>query len=122
MSASAPVADNRCMELAATQSTLGWIVGGSLAFSVGAAFMKAAHGFTRPLPSLVVALTFVVGSVLLTRAVMHESLGTALVLGLGIEAVTGLVIGVAMHGERFSPAQIAGALLVVAGVAVLRLT
>ncbi|MGB8859380.1 MAG: SMR family transporter [Ilumatobacteraceae bacterium] len=109
------------MELAATQSTLGWIIGGSLAFSVGAAFMKAAHGFTRPLPSFVVAMAFLLGAVLVTRAVMTESLSTALVVGLGIEAVASLFIGLAMHGERLSPAQVAGALLVVAGVAVLRL-
>lgn len=115
------VADNRCMDVAATPHTLGWIIGGSLAFSVGAAFMKAAQGFTRPAPSIVVAVAFVVGSMLVTRAVMTESLSTALVVGLGIEAVASVLIGLLMHGERLNPAQCVGALLIVAGVAVLRL-
>ena len=114
-------ADNRVMEVAATQNTLGWIIGGSLAFSVGAAFMKAAQGFTRPMPSIVVAVAFLVGSMLVTRAVMTESLSTALVVGLGIEAVASVLIGLLMHGERLSAAQCLGALLIVAGVAVLRL-
>ena len=121
MARSRPCAHNRVMEVAATQNTLGWIIGGSLAFSVGAGFMKAAQGFTRPGPSIVVALAFLLGSMLVTRAVMTESLSTALVVGLGIEAVASVLIGLLMHGERLSAAQCLGALLIVAGVAVLRL-
>jgi multidrug transporter EmrE-like cation transporter len=109
------------MEIAATQNTLGWIIGGSLLFSVGAGFMKASAGFTRPMPSVVVAVAFLMGSVMVTRAVMTESMSTAIIVGLGIEAVASLMIGMILHGERVSPAHGFGMALIVGGVGVLRL-
>lgn len=108
------------MEIA-SPGTLGWIVGGSLLFSVGAGFMKAAHGFTRPLPSIVVALAFLVGSVLLSRAVMSESMSTAIIIGLGVEAVGSLLIGAVLLGERLGLMHTVGIGLILGGVAVLRL-
>jgi quaternary ammonium compound-resistance protein SugE len=109
------------MEIAATQNTLGWIVGGSLFFSIGAGFMKAAVGFTRPVPSAAVAVAFLIGSVMVSRAVMTESMSTAIIVGLGIEAVASVMIGMMLHGERVSPAHGFGMLLIVGGVGVLRL-
>jgi multidrug transporter EmrE-like cation transporter len=111
----------RTMEIAAPQNTLGWIIGGSLLFSIGAGFMKASMGFTRPLPSVVVAVAFLFGSVMVTRAVMTESMSTALVVGLGIEAVASVMIGMVLHGERVSPVHGMGMALIVGGVGVLRL-
>lgn len=108
------------MELAA-HGTLGWIIGGSLSFSVGAGFMKSAHGFTRLWPSVIVALAFLIGSILVSRAVMTESMSTAVIIGLGIEAVGSLLIGALLLGERLSMAHTLGIVLIVGGVATLRL-
>jgi small multidrug resistance pump len=109
------------MEVAAAQSTMGWIIGGSLAFSVGAAFMKSAQGFTRIVPSTVVAVMFLIGAIFVTRAVMTESLSTAIIVGLGIEAVLSLLIGLVLFREQITLVQSAGMGLIIVGVGMLRL-
>jgi len=97
-----------------------FVMGGSAMFCVGGAFMKASHGFTQPLPSAAVALSFVVGAVCLSMAVRGQLLSTTLILGLGLEAVGAVAFGVVALGERLSAVQAAGVALVVAGVALLR--
>jgi len=120
MDRGATIDHTEVMETAAN-STLGWIIGGSLSFSVGAGFMKAAHGFTRPIPSVVVAVAFLLGSILVSRAVMTESMSTAVIIGLGIEAVGSLLIGAVLLGERIGMAHTLGIGLIIGGVAMLRL-
>jgi multidrug transporter EmrE-like cation transporter len=100
--------------------TLLLIAGGSVSFSIGAAFMKASHGFSRPLPSAVVAALFLAGAVLLSRAVMVDSMSSAIVIGLGIEAVVTVLIGVVVLGDSVRAAHLLGMMLIVAGVGVLR--
>ena len=93
-----------------------FVLAGSVMFCVGGAFMKASHGFTHLGPSLVV-----VGSVFLCRAVSGQMLSTTLIVGLGIEAVGAVVIGVLVLGERLNSSQAGGIALVISGVALLRL-
>lgn len=109
--------------LSAPQSTgtLLLIAGGSVSFSIGAAFMKASHGFSRPLPSAAVAALFLAGAILLSRAVMADSMASAVVIGLGIEAVVTVLIGVFVLGDSVRVVHILGMALIVAGVGVLRL-
>lgn len=94
---------------------------GSALFCLGGAFMKASHGFTEPLPSIVVALSFMVGAVCLSRAVSDQMLSTTLIIGLGLEALGAVALGVLVLGERLSLPQTGGVALVISGVALLRL-
>ncbi len=99
---------------------MGLIIGGSVAFSIGAAFMGASQGFTRLTPSLLVAVSFILGAGLLARAVQKTPMSTTVVVGLGIEALLTVLVGVFVLGDRFTPLQGVGMLLVVCGVALVR--
>ncbi len=104
-----------------THNHLVLLVSGSLAFGVGAGFMKPAHGFTRLAPSVVVAACFLLGAVLISRAVMTDSLAASILIGLGLEAVAALLIGVLFFRETLTLQQGLGAAVIVAGVAITRL-
>jgi multidrug transporter EmrE-like cation transporter len=96
------------------------IIIGSLAFSVGGAFMGHSAGFTRLWPSVIVAACFVIGSGFLARAVHRGGLSTTYVLGLGFEAVISVAIGLVLFGERLSGAQITGIAIILVGLATLK--
>jgi multidrug transporter EmrE-like cation transporter len=93
----------------------------SVAFGVGGAFMKASNGFTRLWPSTAVILLFAFGAVLLAQAVRADGLSTAYVVGLGIEAVVSIGLGLWLFGEHLTPGRVAGVVLITAGVAVIRI-
>jgi multidrug transporter EmrE-like cation transporter len=99
---------------------MGLIIGGSVAFSIGGAFMQASRGFTRLTPSLIVAVSFIIGSALIARAVHHANLSTTIVIGLGIEALLTVGFGIMVLGDKVSLRQAAGVLLVVGGVCLVR--
>lgn len=92
------------------------IIIGSLAFSIGGAFMGVSDGFTRFWPSAAIAVCFVVGAVFLARAVNRGGLSTTFVVGLGIEAVLSVGIGLAILGERLTAAQTAGIAIILVGL------
>ncbi len=100
---------------------MGLIIGGSLAFSIGTAFMKASQGFTRLIPTMIVALSFVLGSAFLAKAVTGTNVSTTVVVGLGIEAVITITIGTFLMGDRLSLGQMLGVLLVIGGAMLIRL-
>jgi quaternary ammonium compound-resistance protein SugE len=93
------------------------ILGGSFAFSIGAAFMKSSQGFTRLLPTVIVFLSFLLGAALLTRAVNTNNMSTTVIVGLGFEALITVTIGIFLLGDRLTIRQGAGMLLVLAGTA-----
>jgi small multidrug resistance pump len=96
------------------------IIIGSLAFSVGGAFMGLSDGFTRLWPSVVVAMCFVIGAGFLARAVHRGGLSTTYVLGIGIEAVISVAIGLTILGERLTVAQTAGIAIILVGLATVK--
>ncbi len=96
------------------------IIVGSLAFSVGGAFMRQSDGFTKFWPSVLIAASFVVGSAFLARAVNRGGLSTTYVVGLGIEAVISVGIGIALLGERLTGPQTAGIAIIVLGLVTLK--
>lgn len=96
------------------------VVLASVTFATGGLMMKAAEGFTRPLPSLGVVASFVIGSFLLSRAVQAEGLTVPYIVGLGIESVATAVFGVWLLGERPSAIQALGLVLVVLGLVAVR--
>jgi multidrug transporter EmrE-like cation transporter len=99
---------------------MGMIICGSLAFSVGGAFMKASNGLTTFTPTLVVLLSFVLGASLLTRAVTQANMSTTVIVGLGFEAVLTVLIGFLFLGDRVSIGQALGMMLVLSGVALVK--
>ncbi|MBA3289810.1 MAG: QacE family quaternary ammonium compound efflux SMR transporter [Acidimicrobiia bacterium] len=96
------------------------VLGASIAFAVGGAFMKSADGFTRLWPSVAVVVLFIVGAVLLAQAVRVQGLSTAYAVGLGLEAVVSVALGRWLFGEQLSVSQLAGVGLILAGVAGVR--
>lgn len=100
--------------------TVGLVVAASVAFGCGGAFMKSADGLSRPWPSAAVVASFLVGAVLLARAVRTEGLAVAYTMGLGVEAVVTLVLARYVFGEHLSVNQLAGIGFIIAGVAGVR--
>jgi quaternary ammonium compound-resistance protein SugE len=96
------------------------IVGASVAFSVGGALLKPSAGFTRLTPTLAASVCFLIGAGLMARALMSTMMSTAVVLGLGVEAVATVGFGLVVLGERLSVVQASGIALVIFGVALLR--
>jgi multidrug transporter EmrE-like cation transporter len=96
------------------------IIIGSLAFSIGGAFMRESDGFTKFWPSVLIAACFVTGAVFLARAVNRGGLSTTFVVGLGIEAVISVGIGLALLGERLTGAQTAGIAIILLGLVTLK--
>jgi len=96
------------------------IIIGSVAFSIGGAFMRMSDGFTRLWPSLIVATCFVVGAGFLAKAVNRGGLSTTYVVGLGLEALISVGIGLAVLGERLTLAQTAGVAIILVGLAPLK--
>lgn len=96
------------------------IIIGSLAFSIGGAFMRQSDGFTRLWPSVVIAACFVTGAAFLARAVNRGGLSTTFVIGLGIEAVISVGIGLALLGEHLTAPQMAGIAIILVGLVTLK--
>lgn len=96
------------------------IIIGSLAFSIGGAFMGISDGFTKFWPSVVIAACFVVGAGFLAKAVNRGGLSTTFVIGLGIEAVLSVGIGLALLGERLTTAQTAGIAIILVGLVTMK--
>lgn len=99
---------------------MGLILGGSVAFSIGAAFMKPSEGMTRLVPTLVVVASFVIGAVFLARAASKATTTSTVIAGLGLEAGLTLAIGSLLLGDRISVRQAIGLVLVLGGVALVR--
>jgi small multidrug resistance pump len=102
-------------------SGLGTVAAASLAFALGGTLMKPSHGFSRPWPSLAVAILFVVGAALLARAIRTDQLATTYAVGLGLEAVLTVGLGLVVYREHLSAPSACGVLLIATGVAVVRL-
>lgn len=92
----------------------------SVAFAAGGALMKWSAGFSRFLPSAAIAVLFLLGAAAMARAVTTDGMTTTFIVGLGIEAVASVAMGVTVLGERLGPAEWGGIGLIVAGVGMLR--
>jgi len=97
------------------------VLAASVVFAVGGLFMTMAAGFTRVWPSVAVVVLFGIGSYLLARAVQTGGLSAAYTVGLGIEALLSMGLGIYIFGERPSLAKTLGMGLILVGVAGVRL-
>lgn len=84
--------------------------------------MKQSDGFTRPLPTIVMAVAMVLSFGLLAWSMKVLPLGTAYTIWTGIGAVGAFIIGVAYFGEALSLARIMAAVLIVSGLIMMKLS
>lgn len=89
---------------------IGWAVG-----------LKFTDGFTRPIPSLLTAVSLVISMVLLGWAVKTLPLGTAYAVWTGVGAVGTAIVGVLVFKEPATAARLACFGLIVAGILGLKL-
>jgi len=89
---------------------------------VWAYFMKLSDGFSRPLYTLLTFAFMFVSFWLLSVAMKTLPLGTAYAMWTGIGAVGAFLVGLVMMGESASPLRILAAVLIVAGLALMKFT
>lgn len=83
--------------------------------------MKQSEGFTRLWPSLVTLAAMAVSFGLLSWSMRSLPLGTAYTVWTGIGAIGAFVVGIIVLGEAASPMRITAALLIVAGLVLMKL-
>lgn len=84
--------------------------------------MKRSEGFSLPVPT-VATLVLMVGSfALLCFAMRTLPLGTAYTIWTGIGAVGAFLVGITVLGEAATPARLLAALLIVAGLVLMKLS
>lgn len=88
---------------------------------VWASAMKQSHGFTRLWPSVVTISGMLVSFGLLSWSMKSLPLGTAYTVWTGIGAVGAFAIGILVLGESASPMRLIAALLIVSGLALMKL-
>lgn len=88
---------------------------------IGTSALKAAAGFTRPLPSLVVVIGYGTAFYFLSLALKSIPVGVAYAIwsGVGVALIT--LIGWLVFKQRLDTAALAGIALIVAGVVVIQL-
>ncbi len=80
--------------------------------------MKQSHGFTRLAPTLLMIGSFG----LLSVSMRTLPLGTAYTIWTGIGAMGAFVLGIALLGEAVSVPRVAAAVLLVAGLVLLKVS
>ncbi|MEW2619773.1 multidrug efflux SMR transporter [Streptomyces sp. NPDC048106] len=95
---------------------------GAIAAEVAATTaMKYSHGFSRPWPTLVTALGYLVSFLLLARTLRTVQIGTAYAIWSGVGTAAIAVLGLLLFGEGLGAVKVAGILLIIGGVVVLNL-
>mgnify|MGYP001263404545 FL=1 len=92
------------------------------AFEIGwAVGLKWTDGFTRPLPTILTALSMIVSLGLLGLALRDLPLGTAYAVWTGVGTVGTAILGIWLFGDAATPARLLCIGLIVAGIAGLKL-
>jgi quaternary ammonium compound-resistance protein SugE len=89
---------------------------------VWAFFMKQSDGFTRITPTTIMIVAMVTSVWLLSISMRTLPLGTAYMVWTGIGAVGAFAVGIALLGEQVSPMRIVAALLILSGIALMKLS
>jgi quaternary ammonium compound-resistance protein SugE len=83
--------------------------------------LKYSDGFTKPLPTAAAIIGAIASFWLLSLAMKDLPVGTAYAVWVGIGMVGTAVLAVVLLGEPVNALRIAGILLIVAGIAALKL-
>ncbi|WP_125255730.1 DMT family transporter [Brevundimonas fluminis] len=89
---------------------------------VWAYLMKRSEGFTQLWPSIGTLAFMGLSFGLLSLSMKSLPLGTAYMVWTGIGAVGAFVVGVAVLNESVGPMRVAAALLIVAGIVLMKLS
>ena len=84
--------------------------------------MKESAGFTRLWPTVVTLCAMVLSFGLLSWSMRVLPLGTAYTVWTGIGAIGAFIVGILMLGEAANPMRIFAAFLIVAGLALMKLS
>lgn len=84
--------------------------------------MKQSHGFTKLIPSIVTIVGMIISFLLLAASMRTLPLGTAYTVWTGIGAVGAFVMGIAFLGESLSFVRVCAAILIVAGLLLMKLS
>ena len=84
--------------------------------------LKYTEGFTRPVPVAITAVAMVISLYLLALSMKAIPIGTAYAVWTGIGAAGAAIAGLVLFGESASALRLACIVLIVAGVAGLKLT
>lgn len=83
--------------------------------------MKESQGFTRIMPTAIMATAMVGSFGLLALAMRELPLGTAYMIWTGIGAIGAFAVGVVLLGEAMTVQRVVAALLIVAGMVTMKL-
>jgi quaternary ammonium compound-resistance protein SugE len=84
--------------------------------------IKPTAGFTRPLPTLTCFFLAAVAVYLLSLAMKGLPVGTAYAVFTGIGAIGAITLGITVHKDPVSVGRVAALALIIAGVALARVT
>ncbi len=84
--------------------------------------MKQSDGFSRPLPTTIMALAMIGSFGLLALSLKTLPLGTAYTVWTGIGAIGAFLVGIAFLGEAITPLRLAAAILIVSGLLLMKLS
>ncbi|MFB7596992.1 DMT family transporter [Streptomyces sp. NPDC056160] len=98
-----------------------FLAGAIAAEVAGTTAMKYSEGFSRPVPSVLTALGYLISFALLAQTLKTLNVGTAYAIWSGIGTAAIAVIGVAFLGEGMTLTKVAGIALIIVGVVVLNL-
>lgn len=84
--------------------------------------LKYSDGFSKPLASVATVISLAISMVLLGWAVKTLPIGTAYAVWTGIGAAGAAIAGLFLFGESANPVRLACILLIIAGVAGLKLS
>lgn len=91
-------------------------------FAVGGFFMKLSQGAYKSAATVVFLALFVGGALLQARAMRRADMGAVYIAVLGLEAAFALALSAGILHEHLSWQRITAAVLIVAGVSLLRLS
>ena len=84
--------------------------------------MKLSEGFSKPVPTVITAVTMIASFALLSLAMRSLPLGTAYTIWTGIGAVGAFVLGIVALGEPVTPMRVVAAVLIVSGLVLMKLS
>ena len=89
---------------------------------VWAFYMKQSNGFTRVLPTTITLITMLASFGLLSVAMKTLPLGTAYTVWTGIGAVGAFIVGITVLGEPMNATRLLAAMLILAGLILMKLS
>jgi quaternary ammonium compound-resistance protein SugE len=103
---------------------MAWIIliAAGLLEVVWAYFMKLSEGFSKAGPTAITFAAMFASFWLLSEAMKALPLGTAYAVWTGVGALGAFAVGIAFLGESASPLRILAAALILAGMALMKVT